>query len=98
MTLVIAAPSVLSLTLVTVWLKELGPCLTRRAWQGLDERQREMLMGEVRGCPTGMSELSDGEYSAVMHGERGEEIRTREVLGRLNLQGKGIKWLKANFQ
>lgn len=79
---VIATPSVLSLTLVTMWLKELGHCLTLRVWQGLDEQQREMLMGEMRGCPMGMSELPNKEYSAVRHrecGERDKNVRGTEM-------------------
>lgn len=75
---VIATPSVLSLTLVTTWVKKLSHCLTSRAWQGLDKQQREMLTGETWGCPTGMSELSR-EYSAVTHGEHGQ--RDKNVRG-----------------
>lgn len=75
---VTATPSVLLLTLVTMWLKDLGQCLTLRVWQGLYEQQREMLMGEMRGCPTGMWELPNKEYSPVRHrecGERGKNVR-----------------------
>lgn len=79
---VIAPPSVLSLTLVTMWLKELSHCLTPRLWQGLDEQQREMLMGERQGCPMGMLELPNKEYSAIRHrdcGERDKNVRGTEM-------------------
>lgn len=79
---VTAILSVLSLTLVTMWLKQRSHCLTLRAWQGLDEQQRKLLMGKMRGCSMGMLELPKKEYSAVMHRECGE--------GDKNMRGTGM--------
>lgn len=102
---VTATLNVLSLTLVTKWLKELGHHLTWW-WQGLDEQQREMVMGETWGCSTAMSELSDREYWNCLTGNTqqlckdsvGKEIRMWQVLGWLNLQGKCANCLKPGLQ
>lgn len=51
--LITATPSVLLLTLMTVWLKELCHWLTPRVWQGLDEQQRN----------------ADGRHARLSHGD-----------------------------